>query len=179
MREPYMWRTPNISWRVCVIVKQILSNPIQFVILQLVWFCCDQTRYTSLAHKFSFLIQIAGGFNHNEKQRWVIINRRFLMSFQLQNGRQLFRANIWVHWYCMLAVLSVKCACQSPNMEGASPITRPLTLGENTLYRFSKRYIAGIWTYVCFTKIKPGRVRLYWKVMTWNYNLIVVFPGIR
>ena len=28
MREPYMWRTANISWRMCVVVKQIQSNPI-------------------------------------------------------------------------------------------------------------------------------------------------------
>ena len=27
MREPYMWRMANISWRMCVVVKQIQSNP--------------------------------------------------------------------------------------------------------------------------------------------------------
>ena len=30
MREPYLWRTANMSWRTCVVVKQIQSNPIQF-----------------------------------------------------------------------------------------------------------------------------------------------------
>ena len=26
MRDPYMWRTANICWRMCVVVKQIQSN---------------------------------------------------------------------------------------------------------------------------------------------------------
>ena len=29
MREPYMWRTANISWKMCVVIEQIQSNPIQ------------------------------------------------------------------------------------------------------------------------------------------------------
>ena len=28
MREPYLWRTANMSWRTCVVVKQMQSNPI-------------------------------------------------------------------------------------------------------------------------------------------------------
>ena len=27
MREPYLWRTANMSWRTCVVVKQMQSNP--------------------------------------------------------------------------------------------------------------------------------------------------------
>ena len=27
MREPYLWRMVNMSWRTCVVVKQIQSNP--------------------------------------------------------------------------------------------------------------------------------------------------------
>ena len=31
MGEPYLWRTANMSWRMCVVVKQMQSNPIQFI----------------------------------------------------------------------------------------------------------------------------------------------------
>ena len=30
MREPYLWRTANISWRTCVVVKQMQSNPTMY-----------------------------------------------------------------------------------------------------------------------------------------------------
>ena len=84
----------------------------------------------------SFHIQRAGRFRHTDKQWWVVANvsSKTFNVFTTTKRKVIIHANIWFHWYCILATPSVKFICH-PIWRGI-PITWPLTSNENTLLHF-------------------------------------------